>query len=146
MGCTRQLPPPPAPSSAAAVDTAIAAAREVSELGALSEELADRFGELPEPLQNLIALQSARIKLGRAGARVVRIAGDRISITPLELGDEQLAEVKRAAPQARYEPGRSQLSMSLAADRDERFAAIRALADALLAVSAADVAEDRVAV
>ena len=46
----------------------IAGAREVAELAELRRELADRFGELPEPLENLIALQQARIKLGEAGA------------------------------------------------------------------------------
>ena len=34
----------------------------------LREELEDRFGELPDPLLNLISLQQARIKLGQAGA------------------------------------------------------------------------------
>ena len=46
----------------------IAGAREVSELMELRRELDDRFGELPEPLENLITLQQARIKLGEAGA------------------------------------------------------------------------------
>src|SRR6059058_3824697 len=46
----------------------IAGAREVADLGVLREELADRFGDVPEPLDNLIALQQARIKLGQAGA------------------------------------------------------------------------------
>src|SRR6187549_1069835 len=49
----------------------IAGAREVSELMELRRELDDRFGELPEPLDNLITLQQARIKLGEAGATAV---------------------------------------------------------------------------
>ena len=40
---------------------------------ALRDELEDRFGPIPEPLQNLIALQRARIKLGQAGARAVTL-------------------------------------------------------------------------
>ena len=47
----------------------IAGAREVADLVVLREELEDRFGELPEPLRNLIVLQQARIKLGQAGRR-----------------------------------------------------------------------------
>src|SRR5436305_558487 len=54
----------------------IAAAREVSELGMLRDELEDRFGPIPEPLSNLISLQQARIKLGHAGARVVSFRGE----------------------------------------------------------------------
>ena len=49
----------------------IAAAREVADLVLLREELEDRFGDVPEPLLNLIALQQARIKLGQVGARAV---------------------------------------------------------------------------
>ena len=63
----------------------IAGAREVADLMALRDELADRFGELPEPLENLIALQQARIKLGQAGAQAVTVRGDRLAVTPIEL-------------------------------------------------------------
>ena len=45
----------------------VAGAREVAQLIMLREELEDRFGPVPEPLDNLIRLQDARIKLGRAG-------------------------------------------------------------------------------
>ena len=46
-------------------------AREPADLGAIVEELEDRFGPVPEPVENLVRLQEARIKLGRAGARTV---------------------------------------------------------------------------
>ena len=49
----------------------IAAARDPADLGAIVEELEDRFGPVPEPVENLVRLQEARIKLGRAGARMV---------------------------------------------------------------------------
>ena len=49
----------------------IAGAREVAELAELRAELTDRFGEPPEPLENLLVLQQARIKLGQAGATAV---------------------------------------------------------------------------
>ncbi len=63
----------------------IAGAREVAELAELRRELADRFGELPEPLENLISLQQARIKLGEAGARAVTFRQGRLAVTPIEL-------------------------------------------------------------
>src|SRR5205085_6237366 len=59
----------------------IAGAREVSELVELRAELEDRFGEPPEPLDNLISLQQARIKLGRAGATNVTFRGGRLAVT-----------------------------------------------------------------
>ena len=52
----------------------ISGAREVAQLIVLREELEDRFGPLPEPLENLVKLQDARIKLGRAGAKSVDFA------------------------------------------------------------------------
>ena len=41
---------------------------EPGELRALRDELRDRFGPVPEPVENLFALQRARIELGAAGA------------------------------------------------------------------------------
>ncbi|HWI22928.1 MAG TPA: TRCF domain-containing protein, partial [Baekduia sp.] len=114
----------------------VAAARDVAEIGLLGEELEDRFGPAPEPLQNLLALQRARIKFGLAGARAVSIAGDRLAVTPVDLEPEQADELKAILGLARYEPGRSQLSLALPKDTPERFAAIRTAADALLAVTA----------
>jgi len=46
------------------------------EIGLLREELIDRFGEVPEPLENLLLLQIARIKLGQAGATTVSFKAD----------------------------------------------------------------------
>ena len=89
----------------------IAAAREVADLAVLRDELEDRFGPVPEPLENLIALQQARIKLGRAGARAVSLRGDALAATPLDLDAEQAAALRERLPEARYEPGRSQVTV-----------------------------------
>ena len=50
----------------------IAAAREPGELRALRDELRDRFGPVPEPVEALLELQRARIEIGRHGGRVGR--------------------------------------------------------------------------
>ena len=63
----------------------IAASREVADLEELRIELADRFGDLPEPMSNLLDLQIARIKLGQAGATAVTIRAGRLAVTPIEL-------------------------------------------------------------
>jgi transcription-repair coupling factor (superfamily II helicase) len=118
----------------------IAAAREVADLAVLRDELEDRFGPVPEPLEHLIALQQARIKLGRAGARAVSLRGDALTATPLDLSAEQAAALRERLPAARYEPGRSQVTVRLAREPEERFAEVVAAADALLAVTSAEVA------
>ena len=71
----------------------------------LREELEDRFGEVPEPLRNLIALQQARIKLGRAGARAVTFRGGPLAVTPIELDSVRAKPMREEIPEALYESG-----------------------------------------
>jgi transcription-repair coupling factor (superfamily II helicase) len=112
----------------------IAGAREVADLQVLREELSDRFGELPEPLENLISLQIARIKLGQAGATTVSLRQGRLAVTPLELTSTQAKALRAVVKGALYESGRSQLSVRVPDKPSEQFPAVVAVADALLAV------------
>jgi transcription-repair coupling factor (superfamily II helicase) len=107
----------------------------VAELGLLRDELEDRVGEPPQPLLNLLALQQARIKLGQAGARAVSFRGGRLAVTPIDLDAERAKRLKEALPDATYEPGRSQFSLRVPDAPEERFPAVVAAADALLAVA-----------
>jgi transcription-repair coupling factor (superfamily II helicase) len=113
----------------------IAASREVADLVQLREELEDRFGELPEPLRNLIALQQARIKLGQAGARAVTFRGDRLAVTPIELDSVRAKRIRQEIPEALYEAGKSQLSVRVPADPVKRFPALVKAADVLLSIT-----------
>ena len=113
----------------------IAGAREVADLAVLREELEDRFGELPEPLVNLISLQQARIKLGQAGARAVTFRGGRFAVTPIELDSVRAKRVREQIPEALYESGKSQLSMRVPEDPGQRFPAVVRAADVLLAIT-----------
>ena len=114
----------------------IAGAREVAELKELRRELDDRFGEMPEPLENLITLQQARIKLGEAGARAVTFRQGRLAVTPVELDSVRARRLREEIPNALYESGKSQFSMRVPDDPALRFPAVVRAADALLAVSA----------
>jgi transcription-repair coupling factor (superfamily II helicase) len=113
----------------------IAAAREVADLMELKTELEDRFGELPDPLMNLIALQQARIKLGQAGARAVTFRNGRLAVTPIELDSVRAKRIRQEIPEALYESGKSQLSMRVPEDPSKRFPAVVKAADVLLAVT-----------
>src|SRR3954453_16871196 len=112
----------------------VAGAREVAELQTLREELEDRFGPLPEPLENLLTLQQARIKLGEAGARAVSFRGGRLAVTPIDLDAERAKRLKEQMPEALYEPGKSQFSVRIPDDPERRFPAVVHAANALLAV------------
>jgi transcription-repair coupling factor (superfamily II helicase) len=113
----------------------VAAAREVADLAELRAELEDRFGELPEPMSNLIALQQARIKLGQAGATAVTFRGDRLAVTPVELDSVRAKKIRAEIPEALYESGKSQLSMRVPSDPQKRFPAVVRAADVLLAIT-----------
>ena len=84
----------------------IAGAREVAELAELRVELSDRFGDPPEPLENLITLQQARIKLGQAGARAVTFRQGRLAVTPIELDSVRAKQLRAEIPGILYESGK----------------------------------------
>jgi transcription-repair coupling factor (superfamily II helicase) len=113
----------------------IAAAREVADLALLRDELEDRFGPVPDPLRNLISLQQARIKLGQAGARAVTFRGDRLAVTPIELDSVRAKKIRAEIPEALYESGKSQLSVRVPKDPEQRFPALVRTADVLLSVT-----------
>jgi transcription-repair coupling factor (superfamily II helicase) len=112
----------------------IAGARDVGELEELRAELTDRFGDPPEPLENLITLQQARIKLGEAGARAVSFRQGRLAVTPIELDSVRAKKIRAEIPGALYESGKSQLSVRVPDDPEKRFPAVVRAADVLLAV------------
>jgi transcription-repair coupling factor (superfamily II helicase) len=130
------VPPDYIPYEQAKVDVhrRIAGAREVAELQELRAELTDRFGDVPTPLANLITLQQARIKLGEAGATAVTFRGGRLAVTPIELDSARARRLREALPGAIYESGRSQLSVRVPEDPEQRFPAVVNAADVLLSV------------
>jgi transcription-repair coupling factor (superfamily II helicase) len=112
----------------------VAGAFEVADLERLREELEDRFGPLPEPVQNMLALQRARIKFGQAGARSVSFKGDRLAVVPIELDSVRAKRLREELPEALYESSRSQVSVRIPKDGTARFPSVVAAADALLAI------------
>jgi transcription-repair coupling factor (superfamily II helicase) len=112
----------------------VAAAVEVADVERLREDLEDRFGPIPEPLENLLSLQRARIKFGQAGARTVSFRGDRLAVVPIELDSARARRLREELPEALYESGRSQVSMRVPRDGQERFPSVVRAADTLLSV------------
>jgi transcription-repair coupling factor (superfamily II helicase) len=113
----------------------VAAAVEVADVEVLREELQDRFGPVPEPLQNLLSLQRARIKFGQAGAQTVSFRGDRLAVTPIDLDSVRAKRLREELPEALYESGRSQVSVRVPKDGAERFPSVVRAADVLLAIT-----------
>jgi transcription-repair coupling factor (superfamily II helicase) len=112
----------------------VAGALEVAEVERLREELVDRFGPVPEPVENLLSLQRARIKFGQAGAQSVSFRGDRLAVVPIELDSVRARRLRQELPEALYESGRSQVSVRVPSDGSERFPSVVRAADTLLAI------------
>jgi transcription-repair coupling factor (superfamily II helicase) len=113
----------------------VSGAREIADLIVLREELEDRFGPVPEPLENLIKLQDARIKLGRAGARDVGFSAGRLRVSPIELDSTKAKALRERLPEAIYESGRSTVAVRVPDEPAARFPALVAAAEAILEVA-----------
>ncbi|MGH2591819.1 MAG: TRCF domain-containing protein, partial [Actinomycetota bacterium] len=124
------------PFEAAKIDVhrRIAGARRSGELRALREELGDRFGPLPEPVESLLELQRARIELGKAGARTVEVRGGRLAAAPVELEAEQADALREQLAGADYEWRTKTVSVRVPAEPGARLAATLALSNALSAL------------
>ncbi|MEZ5074253.1 MAG: transcription-repair coupling factor [Solirubrobacterales bacterium] len=126
------------PYEAAKIDIhrRIAAARQPGELRALRDELRDRFGPPPEPIEALLAIQRARIELARDGATSLVLRGVRIVAEPLELDSERVGRLRERVPDAIYSPRESTLTLR-APDADapeaERVERLAQLVDAISA-------------
>jgi transcription-repair coupling factor (superfamily II helicase) len=126
------------PFEAAKIDIhrRIAAADGGGALRGITEEMTDRFGPLPEPVENLLSLQRARADLGRAGARTVELRGGRLSVLPLELDADQVEELRGRIPDANYDWRQHTLSLRVPDEPGPRLAAIQALAGVVAEVAA----------
>jgi len=112
----------------------VAGALEVADVESLREELEDRFGPPPEPVENMLALQRARIRFGEAGARTVSFHGDRLAVVPIELDSRRARRLREELPEALYEAGRSQVTVRVPKDGAARFPSVVRAAEALLSV------------
>ncbi len=111
----------------------IAATREPGRLRQLRDELRDRFGPVPEPVENLLTLQRARIDLGVAGARTAEVRGGRLSIVPLELDAATVGRLREQIPEAMFELRSRTLSRRVEDDPAARLESLLELTAALTA-------------
>jgi transcription-repair coupling factor (superfamily II helicase) len=97
---------------------------ELRELQAATE---DRYGPLPEPVENLFSIQEAKLKLARLGADYLVFRGGRATVGPLELGSGELRALRGRVETAVYTTARREVSL-----RNEEFDAALRLVDAML--------------
>ena len=72
------------------------------ELRELEAATVDRYGPLPEPVQNLFAIQAAKLKLAQLGADYLVFRGGQSTVGPLVLGSEELRALRDRVDTAIY--------------------------------------------
>ena len=80
----------------------LALALGVSELRELRAEVADRFGPLPDAVDNLFAIQESRLLAAELGAEVVALRGAKVTVSPMTLDSEDVRGLKQRMPRAIY--------------------------------------------
>jgi len=105
----------------------LALAEAEDELRELQASTEDRYGPLPEPVQNLFAIQEAKLKLARLGADYLVFRAGRATVGPLVLGSDELRDLRGALDTAVYTVAKREVSL-----RDDDFGGALRLVDAIL--------------
>jgi transcription-repair coupling factor (superfamily II helicase) len=105
----------------------LALVEDEDELRELRASVEDRYGELPEPVENLFAIQEAKLKIAQVGAEYLVFRGGRITVGPLVLGSEELRELRERAATAVYTVGKQEVAM-----RQDDFRGALRLVDAIV--------------
>jgi transcription-repair coupling factor (superfamily II helicase) len=106
----------------------IALTESEDELHELRVATEDRYGPLPEPVENLFAIQEAKLKLAVLGADYLVFRGGKASVGPVVLGSGELRELRSQVETAVYSTGNREVSL-----RGSEFRRALGLVDAMLA-------------
>src|SRR3712207_6020708 len=89
----------------------LALAESDDELRELHAALEDRFGPVPEPVENLFAIQEAKLKLALVGADYLVLRGGKAAVGPVVLGSGDLRELRRRIETAVYTTAKREISL-----------------------------------
>ncbi|GAA4667856.1 transcription-repair coupling factor [Streptomyces youssoufiensis] len=87
----------------------IAAANSEEDIAAVREELTDRYGPLPEPVENLLLVAGLRMLARACGVSDITLQGSQIRFGPVELRESQELRLRRLHPRAVLKPGPRQI-------------------------------------
>ena len=106
----------------------IALAEHEDELRELRAATEDRYGPLPEPVENLFRIQEAKLSLVLVGADYLVFRGGRATVGPVGLAATELRALRAIAETAVYTSARQEVAI-----RAEGLEGALALADAIVA-------------
>ena len=84
--------------------TQIAAIDSDRDVSAVADELTDRYGQLPEPVLNLLEVARLRARARRAGLTDITLQGNHVRFAPVELPDSRQVRVQRLYPRTLLKP------------------------------------------
>lgn len=88
---------------------AIASATSEEDIAAVREELTDRYGKLPEPVENLLLVAGLRMLARSCGVTDITLQGSNIRFGPVELRESQELRLKRLHPRTVLKPATRQI-------------------------------------
>ncbi|QIK08375.1 transcription-repair coupling factor [Streptomyces sp. ID38640] len=88
---------------------AIASASSEEDIAAVREELTDRYGKLPEPVENLLLVAGLRMLARACGVADITLQGANIRFGPVELRESQELRLKRLYPRTVLKPAAQQI-------------------------------------
>lgn len=88
---------------------AIASANSEEDIKAVREELTDRYGKLPEPVENLLLVAGLRMLARACGVGEIVLQGPNIRFAPVELRESQELRLKRLYPGTVIKPAAHQV-------------------------------------
>ncbi|MFB6841283.1 transcription-repair coupling factor [Streptomyces sp. NPDC056361] len=87
----------------------IASANSEEDIRAVREELTDRYGKLPEPVENLLLVAGLRMLARSCGVGEIVLQGSNIRFAPVELRESQELRLKRLHPRTVIKPAVHQI-------------------------------------
>jgi transcription-repair coupling factor (superfamily II helicase) len=88
---------------------AIASANSEEDVKAVRDELTDRYGKLPEPVENLLLVAGLRMLARACGVGEIVLQGSNIRFAPVELRESQELRLKRLHPRTVIKPAVHQI-------------------------------------
>jgi transcription-repair coupling factor (superfamily II helicase) len=82
----------------------LAAAPDTETLDDVVAELVDRYGELPDPVRNLVAVARFRIRARQSGVAEVSAQGQHVRFAPVDLAESATLRLKRLFPGSLIKP------------------------------------------
>jgi transcription-repair coupling factor (superfamily II helicase) len=82
----------------------LAEVRDLDQVDEVRAELVDRYGPVPEPVENLLAVAGLRVRARDAGLTDINVQGKFVRFQPVDVGDSLRVRIERLYPKSVIKP------------------------------------------